>query len=201
MKAPAEDAGYAAFAKTIDTVILGHRTYCQIHDELSPAIWPYAGMQSYVLTHQARSAQEGVRFVCQPVTALIHTLKQEQGKDAIWICGGSDVIDQCVRADLIDEYHITTLPLIFRRRHPAVQVRWTHAQAEALLRVSSTSRLVNMIYERKQSEYDESRSEARSGSSLRAPVKAHGVDAYIVPTSDFHETEYVCDHFEGKRVH
>lgn len=82
-EAPAEDAGYAAFAKTIDTVILGHRTYCQIHDELSPAIWPYAGMQSYVLTHQARSAQEGIRFVCQPVTALIHTLKQEQGKD-IW---------------------------------------------------------------------------------------------------------------------
>ncbi len=82
-EASAEDAGYAAFAKTIDTVILGHRTYCQIHDELSPAIWPYAGMQSYVLTHQARSAQEGIRFVCQPVTALIHTLKQEQGKD-IW---------------------------------------------------------------------------------------------------------------------
>ena len=87
-EAPAEDAGYAAFAKTIDTVILGHRTYCHIHDELSPAVWPYAGMQSYVLTHQDRPAQEGIRFVCQPVTALIHTLKQEKGKD-IWICGGS----------------------------------------------------------------------------------------------------------------
>lgn len=27
-EASAEDAGYAAFARTIDTVILGHRTYC-----------------------------------------------------------------------------------------------------------------------------------------------------------------------------
>lgn len=152
-EASAEDAGYAAFAKTIDTVILGHRTYCQIRDKLSPAIWPYAGMQSYVLTHQARSAQEGIRFVCQPVTALIHTLKQEQGKD-IWICGGSDVIDQCVRADLIDEYHITTLPLILGGGIPLFKSDGPMRRLK-LLRVSSTSGLVNMIYERKQSEYDE----------------------------------------------
>ena len=33
---------------------------------------------------------------------------------------------------------------------------------------------------------------------LRAQMKAHGVDAYIVPTSDFHETEYVCDHFKAR---
>ena len=33
---------------------------------------------------------------------------------------------------------------------------------------------------------------------LRAQMKVHGVDAYIVPTSDFHETEYVCDHFKAR---
>ena len=110
-------------------------------------------MQSYVLTHQARSAQEGIRFVCQPVTALIHTLKQEQGKD-IWICGGSDVIDQCVRADLIDEYHITTLPLILGGGIPLFKSDGPMRRLK-LLRVSTTSGLVNMIYERKQSEYDE----------------------------------------------
>ena len=33
---------------------------------------------------------------------------------------------------------------------------------------------------------------------LRAQMKAHGVDSYIVPTSDFHETEYVCDHFKAR---
>jgi len=152
-EASAEDAGYAAFARTIDTVILGHRTYCQIRDELSPAIWPYAGMQSYVLTHQDRPAQEGIRFVCQPVTALIHTLKQEKGKD-IWICGGSDVIDQCVRADLIDEYHITTLPLILGGGIPLFKSDGPMRRLK-LLRVSTTSGLANMIYERKQSEYDE----------------------------------------------
>ena len=29
---------------------------------------------------------------------------------------------------------------------------------------------------------------------LRAQMKAHGVDAYIVPTSDFHETEYAVSY-------
>ena len=33
---------------------------------------------------------------------------------------------------------------------------------------------------------------------LREQMKAHQVDAYIVPTSDFHETEYVCDYFKAR---
>ncbi|MFR3894401.1 MAG: dihydrofolate reductase family protein, partial [Merdibacter sp.] len=77
----------------------------------------------------------------------------EQGKD-IWICGGSDVIDQCVRADLIDEYHITTLPLILGGGIPLFKSDGPMRRLK-LLRVSSTSGLANMIYERKQSEYDE----------------------------------------------
>lgn len=38
----------------------------------------------------------------------------------------------------------------------------------------------------------------RRTEQLRAQMKAHGVDAYIVPTSDFHETEYVCDYFKAR---
>lgn len=33
---------------------------------------------------------------------------------------------------------------------------------------------------------------------LREQMKHHQVDAYIVPTSDFHETEYVCDYFKAR---
>ena len=33
---------------------------------------------------------------------------------------------------------------------------------------------------------------------LREQMKRHHVDAYIVPTSDFHETEYVCDYFKAR---
>ena len=33
---------------------------------------------------------------------------------------------------------------------------------------------------------------------LREQMKEHQVNAYIVPTSDFHETEYVCDYFKAR---
>lgn len=35
-------------------------------------------------------------------------------------------------------------------------------------------------------------------SALRALMKTRGIDAYIIPTSDFHETEYVGEHFKAR---
>lgn len=35
-------------------------------------------------------------------------------------------------------------------------------------------------------------------SALRAQMEERGMDAYIIPTSDFHETEYVGDHFKAR---
>lgn len=34
--------------------------------------------------------------------------------------------------------------------------------------------------------------------ALRAAMKAHGVQAVILPTSDYHDTEYVCDYFKAR---
>ncbi|WP_300926292.1 aminopeptidase P family N-terminal domain-containing protein, partial [uncultured Dubosiella sp.] len=35
--------------------------------------------------------------------------------------------------------------------------------------------------------------------ALRREMKAANVQAYIVPTSDFHDTEYVCDYFTARK--
>ena len=37
--------------------------------------------------------------------------RAKEGRD-IWICGGADVLNQCVRENLIDRYIITTVPVI-----------------------------------------------------------------------------------------
>lgn len=39
---------------------------------------------------------------------------------------------------------------------------------------------------------------AKRVEQLRDQMKQHQVDAYIVPTSDFHETEYVCEYFKAR---
>ena len=35
--------------------------------------------------------------------------------------------------------------------------------------------------------------------ALRAEMKARNIDMYIVPTADFHESEYVGEHFKARR--
>lgn len=34
---------------------------------------------------------------------------------------------------------------------------------------------------------------------LRTKMKERGMDAYMVPTADFHESEYVGDHFKCRQ--
>lgn len=34
---------------------------------------------------------------------------------------------------------------------------------------------------------------------LREKMKEHDIHAVIIPTSDFHDTEYVCDYFGARR--
>ena len=103
--------GYGEFIKTIDTVIMGYKTYDQLVTELSPGQWYYSGMQSYVLTHKNIKNADEITFTTQSPAALIVQLKARPGKD-IWVCGGANVANQFIKLNLIDRYHITVIPTI-----------------------------------------------------------------------------------------
>lgn len=105
------DYGYNKFIENIDTVILGYNTYKQIVEELSPEKWVYKGLQSYVFTSKTIKDTENIKFVNENIISFIEKLKKQKGKD-IWICGGADILNQLVKEDLIDEYQITTIPII-----------------------------------------------------------------------------------------
>lgn len=105
------DYGYENFIKNIDTVILGANTYKQIKNELSPDKWVYKDLQSYVLTNEKIKDTTNIKYVNMNIKELINRLQQEKGKN-IWICGGANLVNQCVKENLIDEYQITTVPVI-----------------------------------------------------------------------------------------
>lgn len=105
------DYGYEIFIKDIDTVILGANTYKQIINELSPDKWVYENLQSYVLTREIIEDTPNIKYVNMAMKELINKLQKENGKN-IWICGGANLLNQCVKEDLIDEYQITTVPII-----------------------------------------------------------------------------------------
>ena len=111
-RADGDDAvSYERFFAGVSDIVMGYRTFDQLANELSPDAWPYAGRSTFVLTHSARENSEGISYTAEPIDALIGRLKAQSGGD-IWICGGANVVNQCIRLGLIDRYHINVIPII-----------------------------------------------------------------------------------------
>lgn len=108
-----EESGdsYPAFSKTVDTVVMGWKTYHQVSTELSPSEWVYEAFKSYVITHRQQTSTEKIVFTCEQPSELIRRLREGPGKD-IWICGGANIVQQLMRDGLIDRFHISIIPTI-----------------------------------------------------------------------------------------
>jgi Dihydrofolate reductase len=102
---------YADFEKKVDTVVMGWTTYHQIITKLSPKQWIYENLQSYIITHKECASTSNITFISVDPCLLVNELKRKEGKD-IWICGGSDIICQLMRQNLIDTYYISIIPTI-----------------------------------------------------------------------------------------
>lgn len=102
---------YEEFIHTVDTVIMGYRTYQQVTTQLSVDQWVYEGLQTYVLTHRQLENKKDIYFVNKPLQTLISSLIQTEGKH-IWLCGGANLVQQALQANIIDEIHIAILPII-----------------------------------------------------------------------------------------
>lgn len=89
-----------------------YKTYQQVVEELAPEQLPYHGLTSHVLTRRKLVRNdEQIEFVDSSAADLIATLKRQAGK-SIWGCGGANVINQLIEADLVDEYYLTIMPII-----------------------------------------------------------------------------------------
>lgn len=99
------------FLKLQTLLFQGTITYKQIINELSPDKWVYEDLQSYVLTSKNLKNTSNIKFVNTSIKQLLNRLQIADGKN-IWICGGASLVNQCIKENLIDEYQITTVPVI-----------------------------------------------------------------------------------------
>ena len=126
--APKGFYGMNAFMKTIDTSIMGRKTYDMSltlgakFDEKHPAI---------VFSRQAppEDAPKGVQFVNVNVSSFVHELKSQPGKD-IWLMGGGDLIASFLDADAIDEFVVSVVPVFIGDGIPLIARRHRHTPLE-----------------------------------------------------------------------
>jgi dihydrofolate reductase len=103
-----QDYGYTDFLKSVDTLILGNRTYKQA---LTFGEFPYKDKICYVFSKTIKGKNEYVTFINGDFLNFIEKLRNEEGKD-IWLVGGTRTIDIFTKNNLIDEFIISIHPII-----------------------------------------------------------------------------------------
>ena len=89
-----EDYSYAQFIETIDTVIMGRKTYEIV---LSFGIdFPHTDKKSYILSRTSREKDANITFYNGNVNTLINDLKKTDGKN-IFIDGGAEVVHSLLK--------------------------------------------------------------------------------------------------------
>lgn len=124
---PGEDYGYSTFIKTIDTVILGRKTYDKVLSFGIP--FPHADKRTYVITRTPRATEGNIVFYTGSLPELVAQLKNENGKN-IFVDGGAEVVHELMRHNLIDEFVISTIPVflgegipLFRSGRPQLKLQ------------------------------------------------------------------------------
>lgn len=107
------------FVNSIDTVIMGGRTYCNMR--IMDLVWPYKDKVTYVVTRNPMMEMDGVNFITENVIETIAKLKKENGKD-IWLVGGAELTAMLLDNDLIDEMIITYIPEMLQKGIPLFSI-------------------------------------------------------------------------------
>ncbi len=123
------DYGMAAFVKSVDTALMGRKTYAMAL-RLGGIPDSPGGIKYYVFSRSPQtSSDKKVEFVSSDVQSFVESLCQAEGKD-IWLMGGGELIASFLKERLIDEIILTVHPVIlgagiplFRGEHPQTDLK------------------------------------------------------------------------------
>ena len=94
---------------SIDTVILGRKTYDWIMAVVDE--FPHMDKISYIITRTERPSIGNINFYNGTLNSLVKKLKSEKGKN-IFIDGGAEIVHELLKANLIDEFIISIIPIL-----------------------------------------------------------------------------------------
>jgi dihydrofolate reductase len=104
-----EDYGYAEFLNSIDTVILGRKTYDWVMTQVPE--FPHADLDTYVISRTARPSIGKTEFYIGNISNLVSELKCKAGKN-IFIDGGAELVNSLLKEKLINELIISIIPIL-----------------------------------------------------------------------------------------
>jgi dihydrofolate reductase len=122
--APKGFYGMNAFVKSIDTKLLGRKTY---EESLRMGAKFDSKSRTLVFSRHAPpvNAPSGVEFVNGAIGPFVSRLREEPGKD-IWLMGGGELIASFLDERAIDEFVISVAPVFIGDGIPLIARRHRH---------------------------------------------------------------------------
>jgi dihydrofolate reductase len=140
-----EDYGYVDFIESIDTVIMGRKTYDWVMKQVD--IFPHADKNTFIITRTSRPNTGMTQYYTGGIKELILNLKSGSGK-TIYCDGGAEIVNELLKDNLIDELIISIIPVLlgegiklFRDGRPELLIKLKAVK-------SYTSGLVQLHYTR-----------------------------------------------------
>ena len=134
-------SGYDNFIKSVDTVIMGKKTYDQI---LTFEDYPYKDKKSFIFTRSNDySKNENIKFV-HDVDELVKLILPNSGTK-IWLIGGSEIISTFVNLDFVDEIILSIIPIVLGKGIPLFQNIKKEVKLE-LIKTTNYDALVELHY-------------------------------------------------------
>lgn len=104
-----EDYGYGEFIASVDTVILGRKTYDWVVGHGYG--FPHADKESYIITRQSKPREGNLIFYNGDLRKLLFDLKSKSGKN-IFCDGGAEIVNLLLMDKLFDEMIISIIPIL-----------------------------------------------------------------------------------------
>lgn len=96
-------------------VITGNHTYTTAIDEAWEGVSPFEA-PAFVICHRPPVKKvKGFTYVTGGTVEALQLARQSAGEKNCWIMGGANIIQQCLQAGLIDEFHLHIAPILLKQ--------------------------------------------------------------------------------------
>jgi len=120
---PKGDYGMGDFFKSIDTILMGRKTYdfvVQFQKEGQAVPSMGGNIRHYAFSRKPpKKVLEGFEFVKEPIKKFTARLRAQKGKN-IWLMGGGGIIASFLDEGEIDEFIISVIPTFIGEGIPLV---------------------------------------------------------------------------------
>ncbi len=142
--APAGFYGIDAFMQSVDTKVLGRKTY-----EASLGMGAKFGSRQRTIVFSRRprpsNAPPAVEFTDEAIAVFVQRLRESEGKN-IWLMGGGEIIASFLDAQAIDEFVISVVPIFVGDGIPLIARRHRHVPLSLLTTEKFADGLVQLHY-------------------------------------------------------